>query len=193
MGCGCWNWNYVTGPASSITRWNWAARCWPWATPGRGGEVLAQAARTVATARDLLALGSPLLLLLEYVLMTPHLPPGFPMTRHLAANLARQYFPASPPLLWGRAQWAAAQGEHALAASLWEKVLELGHSGAYDRWVSFEPSIFGPVTYYRLSEAYARAGRVAQARQCLKPLIESPQHRDEARSFLARLGEWGPG
>ena len=153
----------------------------------RGHSVLAEAARQVlATARERRASIPLVATLLEYALARDGA--DCPLTADQAEELAMRWFPNSPPLLWRAARWHYSQGRFAKAASLLEKLLELGRRHSFDDEISFDQQIFGDETVLNLGVCWARVGKLDKARKFFKSL--SQRHgpfADAAASNLRQL------
>jgi hypothetical protein len=126
-------------------------------------------------------------MLLEHTLACRTLPPGFPLSRPQARNLALERFPTAIPLLW-----QAAQDEHRHArfdrcAALLERILNLSETGGYDRTISFSPSIMGDDARLNLGVCLVRLGQLNRAKQCFRALLDSPTRGREAAENLKAI------
>lgn len=135
------------------------------------------------------AQGAPLALLLEWMLASPKLPDGFPLTKENATRIARQKFPTAIPLLWHRAQAAHQAGEFATCATLLEKIIDLRDTGTYDMLVSFDPTIMGDDALLNLGVCYTRMAELKKAEKCFKRLLHSETRADQAAANLRAIRE----
>lgn len=72
-------------------------------------------------------------LLLEVILQLPDAALAAPWTGERAAAAAARWFPKAPPLIWLRAQAAFSRHDYTTAAALLRVLVQMGHSGDYDR------------------------------------------------------------
>ena len=91
-----------------------------------------------------------------------------------AGELALRWFPNSPPLLWVLAQQAFKREEFGQAASLLERLVNLGRSGAFDRGEAFNPRIIGGPALMNLGLCYVRLGDLNRAEHCFGQLLSDP-------------------
>src|SRR5438309_488504 len=117
--------------------------------------------------------------------------PALPFKSRLPAEeafeLARRWFPDSPPLLWRAAEawfgWSNFRG----AATMLERLLELGRTGRFDRSAAFDPDIIGDLARLNLAVCYRRLGDYDRAEARFRELLNSLKHADQARTQLADL------
>jgi hypothetical protein len=128
-------------------------------------------------------------MLLELILACPTMPDGFPLDRAAAQRLALTRFPTAVPLLWQIAAEHNRRGRFAECAELLERIMKLGQTQSYERLVSFDPAIMGDDARLNLAVCYVRQGRVSQARQLFKKLLDSPTRGREAAANLEALAK----
>jgi tetratricopeptide (TPR) repeat protein len=126
-------------------------------------------------------------LLLEYLMtVAPEQSQGS-LSREDAWDLARRWFPASPPLLWIRAAQRFGAGDYRSAAELLETLIRLGQTGTYDREEPFSPDIIGADALMNLGACYTHLGQFDRAEACFRQLLESQSHRSRAVDNLLRV------
>jgi hypothetical protein len=152
----------------------------------RGHEVLAEAAEQVLALADAPRPSTPTVgSLLEYVLTVAPKYSRSRLGREQARTLALRWFPMTPPVLWAVAMVDFHEGRCGEAAELLERLLQLGHSGDYDRAAAFDPAIMAEPALLNLGRCYARLNDFARAEACFGQLIAHPRHGDEARRAQA--------
>jgi glycosyltransferase involved in cell wall biosynthesis len=154
----------------------------------RGLARLTEAAEMVVDGQaQALDARGPLAILLEHVLACDKLPHDFPLSRKQARAIALKQFPTAIPLLW---QIATEEYRHARfepCARYLERILALGASGTYDRAVSFNPVIMGDDARLNLGVCLVRLGRVKEAGDCFRKLLDSPTRGCEAAENLKAI------
>lgn len=155
----------------------------------RGRESLAEAAQLAAIGRlDWERDAGPLAMLLEFVLAQPRSIAGFPLDWAAARRLALEHFPHTPPLLWQIARAEFGRGRFAQAATLLDKIIELGATGGYDRQVSFDPAILYEDALLNLGVCCVRLGRRRDAQRCFRRLLGNARRGKEAAENLRAIG-----
>jgi tetratricopeptide (TPR) repeat protein len=151
----------------------------------RGHEILCQAFTQLLPHVGLAEAPTPVvLLLLEHLLQVEpqRLPSG--VKPELIVDLARRWFPDSPPLLWILARQAAAKGRFAEAEQTLRRLLRMGKDHSYDQLVSFDPRFIGHDARLNLAVCLARQFRLEEARSLFVELLSSPEHAAQARASL---------
>jgi hypothetical protein len=152
----------------------------------RGHEVLGQAAERLRQLRDTArppgASAGPLL---DYLMTVPPEQSRSPLSRAEAAELARRWFPRTPPVLWRLAELAFQAGDFAQAAQLLEELVRLGRDGDYDRSAPFDPDVMGDAAVMNLGICRLRLGQLDQAEACFRQLLDSPAQYAKALQNLA--------
>jgi hypothetical protein len=159
-----------------------------WLNDPRGHEVLGAAAEKVRLTAD--APAPPVTTvasLLEYLLaVAPEVRRG-PIDRDAARQLAEQWFPQSPPVVWALATERFRAGDHAAAAGYLERLVEMGRVGRYDpAGGRFRPEIIGPAAASNLGLCYLHLGRWDAAKGCFGGLVGHPDYRDDALKGYAQ-------
>jgi Glycosyl transferase family 2 len=152
----------------------------------KGHEVLAEAIEKLRPLRDRpRAPLSTVQRLLEYVLTVrpEHARP--PMSRDEAEELARRWFPNSPPLFWRMAEQAFQAEDYGKAAGLLEQLVQWGRTGEYDSSEPFDPSILGEPALMNLGICYVKRKDFDRAEQCFRGLLQSPAYQTQAVRNLA--------
>jgi len=152
-----------------------------------GHEVLAEAGEMLQRHRDdpvppLSTAAS----LLEYLLTVSPEQSKSSLTREQAAELARKWFPTSPPLLWAQAEQSFLEGRFADAARFLEQLVRLGRERNYDRSTPFDPGIIGADALMNLGLCRLRMGDGPGAEVCFGPLVDHPVHGVQARRGYAQ-------
>ncbi len=126
-------------------------------------------------------------LLLEYLMTVAPEQSQSPLSREEAWDLARRWFPASPPLLWVRAAQRFGAGDYRAAAELLETLVRLGQTGTYDRAEPFNPDIIGADALMNLGACYTHLRQFDRAEACFRQLLESQTHGSRALENLLRV------
>ncbi len=152
----------------------------------RGHAVLAEAADLVLAAKDAPAaptatVGS----LLEYLLTVSAQQSQSRLSSEQARDLALRWFPNTPPLLWTLAQRAFQAGNDREAASLLERLVQLGRTGTYDCSAAFDPTILAEPALLNLGACYVRLGELDRAEMCYANVLTGPTHQVQARQGYA--------
>ncbi len=141
----------------------------------RAHDAMAAAAEQVSAVRESpQAPAGNVQVLLRYLLTQPPANVRGPLAAADARELAVRWFAASPPILWLMAEQAFAANDFAAAASLLERLVNLGRTGEYDRSQRFDPNIVGELATLNLGICYARLGRNPESEACLVQLIANP-------------------
>jgi hypothetical protein len=152
----------------------------------RGHAVLAEAAELVAAASAAPVAPTPTVAsLLEYLLSVSPRQSQSRLAPPEARELARRWFPDSPPLLWVLAQRAFEAGAFREAAELLERLVHMGRSGTYDHSAAFDPAIVGELALLNLGNCYLRLGDAGRAESCFTPLLSRPAHQAQAQRGCA--------
>ncbi len=155
-----------------------------------GHDILARAAAQLVPFRQAGAAPFPdTHLLLEYLMTVSPEQSCSPLTRDDAWELARRWFPASPPLLWVRAAQRFRAADYRPAAELLETLVRLGQTRAYDRVQAFDPDIIGADALLNLGACYTNLRDFDRAEACLVQLAASRTHGNRARQHLALVQE----
>jgi hypothetical protein len=157
-----------------------------WLNDPRGHAVLADAAEQVRPFRDAPAAPTPTVgSLLEYLLtVAPHQSRSRILPTE-AKELALRWFPNTPPLLWLLAQQAFRREDFREAAVLLERLVQLGRTGAYDRWAGFDGRIMRAPAIMNLGICHLRLGNLEVAEACFHQLRDDPAVGEQARQNLA--------
>jgi Glycosyl transferase family 2 len=159
-----------------------------WLNDPKAHAILAQATEQLLKVRNAPAAPLPSLApLLEYLLTVA---PQQSRSRILpmeAEELALRWFPNSPPLLWVLAQQAFKREEFRQAASLLERLVHLGRSGAFDRGEAFNPRIIGGPPLMNLGICYVRLGDLNRAEHCFGQLLADPALGQQAKQSYAMV------
>jgi hypothetical protein len=148
----------------------------------RGHAVLAEASEMVAAAREGPLAPTPTVgSLLEYLLTVSPEQSRSQLSAQQAGELARRWFPDSPPLLWHLAQRAFQAEEFQDAAGLLERLIHLGRTGSYDHSAAFDPAILAEPTLLNLGICYLRLADPDRAEWCFAQVAASPTHQAQAR------------
>ncbi len=126
-------------------------------------------------------------LLLEYLMTVTPEQSQSPLSREEAWDLARRWFPASPPLLWIRAAQRFGAGDYRSAAELLEMLVRLGQTGTYDRAEPFNPDIIGADALINLGACYTHLRQLDRAEACFRQLLGSQTHGSRALENLRRV------
>ena len=70
---------------------------------------------------------------------------------------------------------------------LLERILKLGQSHAYDHQISFDPTIMGDDARLNLGACLVRMGKLKEAQQCFRQLLDSPTRGKEATENLKAI------
>lgn len=155
----------------------------------RAAQVLAEAAEQVLRVADAPAAPTAAVgLLLEQVLTTKEAPAG-PLSHAQAQDLARRWFPNTPPILWALASAEFHAGRFDAAIPLLERLLQLGATGQYDRSAAFEPGILGGMAWLNLGICYTRLQDWARAELCFGKLMALPGWQEQGRKHYAWVQE----
>jgi hypothetical protein len=147
----------------------------------RGHEVMAEAAEQLLAARDAPAAPDPSAgPLLEYLLAVSPEQSRSGVSREQAEELARRWFPHSPPLLWRLAEAAFQRQDFRRAAGYLAALVQMGETGRYDRSLGFDPSIIGDAARMNLGVACLRSGDLVTAEVCFRRLVQSPKYAESA-------------
>jgi tetratricopeptide (TPR) repeat protein len=150
-----------------------------------GHAVLADAAQQLFAFRDDPVPPFPAVQrLLGYLLTVSPEQARAPITRDEAAELARRWFPVSPPLLWALAEQAFHRGDYLAAMRLLETLVQLGKTETYDRSLPFDPSIISEAALLNLGVCYARLGELDLADYCFGQLLTAENYRQKAQEGL---------
>ncbi len=156
----------------------------------KGHDLLAEAAGTVAAAREASNPPSPnTQVLLEYLLTAPAELIRGPLSQTDAMDLALRWFPNSPPLLWWLAERSFRNQEFRQAAVLLERLVLCGRTGEYDTSRGFDPSILGPNALLNLGNCYLRLGELDWAETCFRQLLDDAGTGPQAEKGLAVVQE----
>lgn len=167
-------------------------RTWIKMRDERGVGLLAQAAWAVKEDLQLtLNCGGALPSLLEHVLATTSLPPGFPIDWRDAQELSMRHYPKAIPLLWQIALRYFQTQRFLDCANLLERIVDLAQHGTYDKVCSFEPSILRGDALLNLGVCYAQLKRFPDARACFRRLLDVPEYVDRAKTNLAMIPRTG--
>lgn len=152
-----------------------------------GHEVLAEASGMLSRHRDdpvppLSTAAS----LLEYLLTVSPQQSKSSLSREQAAELARKWFPSSPPLLWAQAEQSFQEGRFADSAGFLEQLVRMGREGLYDRSTPFDPNIIGADALMNLGLCRLRMGDGPGAEVCFGGLLDHPVHGVQARRGYAQ-------
>lgn len=159
----------------------------------RGHAVMAQAADQVVAERHAPAPPtSKVQVLLEYVLSATPAQPPTRLSPSEARELALRWFPASPRLLYPIAEQSFRAGETLKATELLERLVSLGRSGSYDRSHAFDPGLVGDDALINLAACYRRLGRLDEAEQCYRNLLDSRHFATHATQGLAAVRSMRP-
>jgi hypothetical protein len=151
-----------------------------------GHAVLAEAVERILPRRhDPTAPEPQVQVLLEYLLTVSPEQSRSRLSREEAWELAQRWFPVSPPLLWMRAGGLFREGDFRQAATLLEKLVELGRSRTYDRTIGFDPSIIAENALLNLGACFTRLRELDRAEQCFREVLASPPYEAQARQNLA--------
>lgn len=151
----------------------------------RGHEVLTEAATQVLRSLDAPTAPTPTVgSLLEYVLTSPGAGKN-PLTRTQAHDLARRWFPATPPVIWSAAANEFQAGRFAEAIPLLERLIQLGQTGQYDRSNAFEPHIIGGLAWQNLGICYAKLEDWGRAELCFGKLLTLPDFKTNGMQYYA--------
>jgi len=154
----------------------------------RGHAVLAEASDLVAAAREGPLAPTPTVgSLLEYLLTVSPEQSRSQLSAQQAGELARRWFPDSPPLLWHLAQRAFQAEEFQDAAGLLERLIHLGRTGSYDHSAAFDPAILAEPTLLNLGICYLRLADPDRAEWCFAQVAASPTHQAQARQGFAMV------
>jgi hypothetical protein len=149
----------------------------------RGHEVLAQAAAQVNSASDApVAPTATIGSLFEY-LLTDSAAPADVLPPERIDELAEQWFPVTPPVLWARALRAFMRKEFDRSRQLLERLVELGQTGHYDRRAPFEPSIIGGLAWLNLGICWAKLNKLERAEMCFAKLLQVAGFEQKGREF----------
>lgn len=150
----------------------------------KSDEVMSEAARMVAAVK---ADPEPPLnlaaLLLEHLLVSTQ----EVLPREDVLDMARRWFPKSPPLIWYNALACFEKEDFEGAAGFLEKLVRIGKTGDYDRSVSFSPHIIGDEALLNLGVCYIRMAELDRAESCFKKLLGSPSCGEQARRNLEAI------
>jgi hypothetical protein len=155
----------------------------------KGHAVLAEAAQRV---RESLDNPNPPAMkvqpLLEYLLRGPDDAPALRIiSRDDARRLVLRWFALSPPLLYCVAEDCFRAGDFGQAASILEKLIQLGKTGTYDRSGHFNPALVGDDAIINLAACYRRLGRLDEAERCYQQLLGSARYAKPAAEGLAAI------
>lgn len=151
----------------------------------RGHDVLADAVAQVLPQRGAPAAPTAeVQQLLEYLLTVSAEQSRSPLGREEARQLTMRWFPCSPPLLWLTAAQYFQQGNYRQAATLLERLVELGETRTYDRSVAFDPRILGENPLLNLGACYTQLGELDRAEQCFQRLLHSQTAQTRAAQNL---------
>lgn len=151
----------------------------------RGHGALADAARQVLQAAQAPAAPTATIgLLLEHVLTSPEAS-KIPLSIEQAKELARRWFPATPPVLWALAAREFRAGRFVETIPILEHLIQLGSSGQYDHSTAFEPGIIGGLAWENLGICFTRLGDWNRAEQCFGKLLTLPGFQEKGRQHYA--------
>jgi tetratricopeptide (TPR) repeat protein len=148
----------------------------------KGHDVLAEAAEQVLVKSE--APTAPIgnaASLLEYALTVSPEQSRTTLGPEQAGDLARRWFPNSPPLVWQLAQRAFQAGDYRESARLLEHLLHLGRTGTYDRFAAFDPALIGASAALNLGLCHLRLGDADRAEACFGQLLGDPKYQAQAR------------
>lgn len=163
-------------------------RTWLAMGDARGESLLVEAAQMVKDRHpQALEPAGMLAALLEHIIACDVLPEGFPLSIDEASELAQRYFPNSVPLLWQRAIQDFKRGQFASCARMLEHIIQLGRTDGYDMLASFDPEIMGGRAILNLGVCYVRLGRVDDARNRFRELLNTPKYHQQAEANLKAI------
>lgn len=99
-------------------------------------------------------------------------------------QLTQRWFPRAAPLLWLLAKQDYEQGRFDQAEVRLRQLLQMGKDHSYDRFVGFNPRIFGDDARLNLAVCLTKQTKLDEASQILKSLRTSKTHRDAAQENL---------
>ena len=166
-----------------------------WLNDPRGHDVLADAAdmvKAVASAPDA---PSPVVgMLIEYLMNVPPALSKSRVTTAEARALAERWFRNTPPVVWAMAGERFAAGDYPTAATLLERLVEMGQAGSFDPTGGFALEIVGPAALLNLGGAYLHLDRWDDARACFAQLFGDPNRKADAlRGFALAEQKKRPG
>lgn len=156
-----------------------------WLNDPRGHDLLADAAIEVARSFGQPHPPDPAVgQLFEYLLtLDPSRVPR-PLNLELVRRHVWIWFERTPPVLWAAAQERYRAGDYSTAASLLDRLLEIGQTGWYDS-PSFDPDIVGVSAAMALGACYVQMNNWLLARACFEHYRDHPQHGELARRGYA--------
>jgi hypothetical protein len=131
-------------------------------------------------------------LLLEIILQLPDAALTAPWSSDNAAAAAARWFPKAPPLIWLRAQAAFSRHDYATAAELLSTLVQMGHSGDYDRQCSFDPRIIHQDAEINLGVCLVHLGERKTAKRYFRRLSKTGGASAKAARENLRLLSKGP-
>ena len=154
----------------------------------RGHDVLGDAAAELQPLLDRGAAPPPGTgPLIEYLLTAAGDRVRGPLDRAAARRAAAAWYQADPPVVWAFAGDRFQAQDYATAATLLDRLLELGRTGGYDADLGFDPDIVGRGAAMNLGQCYLHLNRPADARACFEALRTDPRHGPRAAELLAAL------
>ncbi len=155
--------------------------------PARGRAVLEGAAEKMAIDVSAPQATNPAYaLILEHLLQIPPPPPAGLMPEKVRA-LCDRWFPDAAPLLWLRAREDFNAGRFIECERRLRKLLALGATHAYDRWIGFSPGIIGDEARLCLGACLIRQARLSEAHAVLQQIPADGLSGDAARQNLALI------
>jgi hypothetical protein len=153
-----------------------------------GHEILAEAAEQLMAVQDAPAPPSAYAqVLLEYLLTVSPDRNRSRLSREEAWELARRWFPHSPPLLWTRAGQLFQATDFRQASAILEELVRLGRTRTYDKTQAFDPSVIGESALMNLGACYTRLREFDRAESCFRSLLTSPTFGAQATQNLKRV------
>lgn len=154
----------------------------------RGHEIMAEAARQIASTRNAEKPPSvKVQVLLEYLLSVPSDVSKSRLTGDELLELSLRWFPNSPALLFKCAEHCFRAGNFALARQILERLLDLGRAGSFDRSRRFDPGLVGDDALVNLAACYERLGELDRAETCYRHLRGSRHFHPQADTGLKRI------
>ncbi len=152
-----------------------------WLNDPRGHEVLGEATEQVRGLARNPATPSPWVgSLIEYLLAVSPEHLRSTITRAEVRDLASRWFPGTPPVIWAVAGERFAAGDYSAAATLLERLVQMGRTGVYDQAGGFAPEIISAAAILNLGLCYLHLERWDDARACFVQVVDDPERRDAA-------------
>lgn len=111
---------------------------------------------------------------------------GYELGRDVSALVdeARARFPFHLSLEWWRGRMLMRQSRFDEAESLFEKLIERGHTGNYDHWFAYDSRLFTVDSYEALAICHFRTGRYAESRRYYELAL---QHEPDSLNFRVKV------